>query len=458
MLEYSRSLSLRIENQLYMRYSTLALLFLFTMSLQNCTESPKEETPPTEWKPNYEEDLVPSFTLPAVLLNQTGEKVETVQSWENQRRPEILALFQEHVFGHLPADGKDTLWWETTKEDLNALDGKAVRKEIQCYFTADRNGPSMQLMIHQPKRASGPVPAFLALNFFGNHSIHPDPNITLSESWMMNREEMGVVDHKATEESRGKRSSRWPIEMIIERGYALATIYYGDIDPDFDDGFQNGIQSLFYAEGQEQPTEEEWGSIGAWSWGLSRALDVLQETEGINGKQVAVFGHSRLGKTSLWAGALDERFALVISNNSGCGGAALSRRAFGETVERINTNFPHWFNTNFKKYNAKESELPVDQHQLLALIAPRPLYVASAEEDRWADPKGEFLSALNANPVYQLYDLPGLPATDMPKVNEPLVGTIGYHMRTGKHDVKKYDWEQYLSFADLHLKAQEVAD
>lgn len=432
----------------------LPLLFLFAMSLQNCAETPKDETPPTEWQPNYDESLVPEYSLPPVL-SQDGD--QTVETWEQTRRPEILEQFKEHVFGHFPATKPDSLWWKTLKEDRDALGGKAIRKEIQCYFSSDIDGPSMQLMLYQPKNQSGPVPAFLALNFFGNHSIHPDTNITLSNQWMMNWEEMGVVDHKATEKSRGIRSSRWPIDMIIDRGYALATIYYGDIDPDYDDGFQNGIQPLFYAEGQEEPADSEWGSIGAWSWGLSRGLDVLQEMEGINAEQVAVFGHSRLGKTSLWAGALDERFAMVISNNSGCGGAALSRRAFGETVERINTNFPHWFNANFKKYNAKEADLPVDQHQLLALIAPRPLYVASAEEDQWADPKGEFLSAFHANPAYHLYDLPGLPAEEMPKVNEPVVGTIGYHIRTGKHNVTNYDWEQYLSFADLHF-GKTIAD
>ncbi len=436
----------------------LPLLFLFAMSLHNCADSPKEDSPPAEWKPNYDESLVPELTLPALLSMESGGEVQTREAWEGQRRPEILDLFKEHVYGHLPERSQDTLWWEVLKEDQEALKGKAIRKEIQCYFTEDRAGPSMQLMIYQPKAVEDKVPAFLALNFFGNHSIHPDTSITLSKQWMMNWEEMGVVDHQATEKSRGIRSSRWPVERIIDRGYALAVIYYGDIDPDFDDGFQNGVQPLFYTEGQEQPAENEWGAIGAWSWGLSRGLDVLQELEGINGEQVAVFGHSRLGKTSLWAGALDERFALVISNNSGCGGAALSRRAFGETVERINTNFPHWFNSKFKHYNAKEGELPVDQHQLLALIAPRPLYVASAKEDQWADPKGEFLSAFHANPVYHLYDLPGLPATEMPKVNEPVVGTIGYHIRTGKHNVTDYDWEQYLSFADLHLGSKSIVD
>ena len=399
---------------------------------------------------NYDESKVPEYTLPDPLTLSSGERVTDAKTWMERRRREILSLFEQNVYGKSP-DKLEPLC-ELLSVETGALGGKATRKQIAVYLTGRRDGPKMDLLLYLPNSAKTPVPVFLGLNFYGNHTINPDPEIAVTKSWTRNNPKLGIVNHRVTEKSRGIYSGRWPVELVLSRGYGLATVYYGDIEPDFAEGWKSSLRAALSPQGKDTVFKpDDWSAIGAWAWGLSRALDCLEREPDVDAKRVAVIGHSRLGKTALWAGAQDQRFALVISNNSGCGGAALSRRQFGETIAVIN-RFTHWFCANFRQFNDHEERLPVDQHMLIALIAPRPVYVASAEEDRWADPRGEFLAALGADPVYRLLGVEGLPVDEMPPVDKPVAGAIGYHVRRGKHDLTEYDWQQYLDFADRHFK------
>ncbi len=392
---------------------------------------------------NYEESKVPGYTLPGLPA--------TLPEWENSR-DRLISQFENEVYGQVPI-GRYQMAVSVMKERDRVLAGKADMKEIRINIITSKGELPINVLLLVPAGSSDPVPVIFGMNFYGNHSIHRDTVISLSDRWMRQNKNYGIKDNSATETSRGVRAYRWAVSKILDRGYALATFYYGDLDPDFHDGFQNGIHPLFYREDQVAPASHEWGAISAWAWGARRVMDYLGTNPQIDSTKIALFGHSRLGKTALWAGAQDKRFAAVIANNSGCGGAALSRRRFGETVQIVNNSFPHWFCANFKKYNNNESQLPVDQHQLIALIAPRPVYITSASEDLWADPKGEFLATKEASRIYSLYKGIKNPVINtVPQPGQPLLGQVSYHIRPGKHDVTHYDWERFLDFLDFHFK------
>jgi hypothetical protein len=349
-----------------------------------------------DFKVIYREEQIPPYTLPDPLVTNSGANVSDAGTWR-QRRAEILELFREHVYGRAPIGRPAGMTFEPRSVKHDALGRKATQKDLVVNFSGESSGVRMDMRVYTPNDATGPVPCFLYLG-------RPMPDgAPLSPRW-----------EKALPE-------------ILSRGYALAIIDRQGIDPDEHDGFGNGVHGIFDPPG-ERPGDA-WGTISAWAWGLSRALDYLETDEDVDADRVAVMGVSRAGKTALWAGAQDERFAMTISICSGCTGAALSR------------------------YDWNEDALPVDQHMLMSLVAPRLLYVNSADEDLWADPRGEFLGAKHADPVYELLGAKGLAADHMPELESPVQsGHIGYHIRRGGHGLEHYDWLRYLDFADKHWR------
>lgn len=388
---------------------SLAIL-LFSCSLH----AQKRET-------NYDEAKVPAYELPDPLQFDDGREVRNARQWEKKRRPQVLEVFAQEMYGHMPARPEGLHFSTISEETVYA--GLGLRKVVRIYLDADQ-AHWFDVLIHLPKDAAGPVPMFVGLNFKGNDA---------------------TLDERA--------DFRWPYELVLKAGMGVATAWRDSIEPDGKDSKlaeaegvcrDGGVRSWYNKDG-------DWGAISAWAWGLSRIVDYLETDEAYDTDRLAVIGHSRLGKTALWAGANDLRFDMVISNDSGCCGAAISRRKFGETFAVIDTSFPHWFTREFDKYKGREETFPADQHWLIALAAPRPVYVASATEDLWADPKGEWLAAKAAGPVYALFGMQGLddgmPAPDVSDGD----GRIGYHIRTGKHNILAFDWQQYISFMNRHL-------
>jgi hypothetical protein len=370
---------------------------------------------------NYDESKVPAYTLPDVLKTRDNKIISSKKSWEKNRRPEILALFEDHIYGQVPKSFKD-IRFSVLSEDKNSMNGKSHRKEVLIEVFNQDKSVRINLVLFTPNNSVKPVPAFLLINNRGKENTDPSRKII---------------------------SEFWPAEVIIDAGYAIAAFHVSDIAPDNKDEFMNGVMQLYP---EQLNADNGMRAIGAWGWGASRVMDYFETDSQIDIKKVALVGHSRGGKASLWAAAQDQRFAICVTNCSGSTGAALARRQFGERVRRINTSFPHWFNANYKKYNDHEDLLPVDQHMLISLIAPRPVYATNASKDLWADPKGTFLSLKNAEGVYGLYGLKSnLPSTP-PGLNAPLIESpLAYHNREGKHDMTVYDWKQFINFADFHF-------
>lgn len=403
---------------------------------------------------NYDESRVGTLSLPDPLQLQNGSRVKSPVDWIQKRRPEILRLFEDHVYGRPPAEwGPLVFSVESTRPD--ALENAAVRKLIRVTLADHPQWKGMQILLYLPKKHADKVPCFVGLNFKGNHAVSSESDIPLSAQWLLDsrKKAPGNTPHFDPESTRGSEHSRWIPETLVAEGCALATAYYGDLEPDDAEGWKSGLRAALSPSGAGTVWRpEDWGGIGAWAWGLSRILDYLHTDAEIDATQCAVIGHSRLGKTALWAGARDPRFSIVLSNNSGEGGAALMQRNFGETVAIITSRFPHWFAPKFSTYAQNEHACPVDQHLLVALAAPRPVAIGSAEDDRWADPKGEFLSGWHAGPVYTLLGKEGLPTPEPPGPGHPVGNHIGYHLRKGPHDITSEDWAFYLRFCKRHWK------
>lgn len=376
-----------------------------------------------------------------------GTPVTTARQWRDKRRPELVALFQWYMYGTTPPAPKITA---TLDKVTDVLEGRAKMKQVSIRFGPpgrDRDG-RINLLLFAPTRRSGPAPVFLGLNFQGNHATFDHPDVMLPTAWLPDRFE-GVKDGQATDAGRGTEAGRWPIARAIDRGYAVATFYHGDIK--IDRPQWDGAPELYFRPGQTAPQEHEWGTIAAWAWGLSRAADYLVDDPDVDGRRMIVIGHSRNGKTALLAGALDERFAIVIPSQAGCGGTSPARGTVGESVQRINTAFPHWFNDAFPKFNNQVQKLPFDQHCLMALVAPRPLLLTNAAEDQWANPTGQFQMLKLAEPVYGLLGVEGCGAEQVPAENHLVNTRLGYFIRPGKHDMTKVEWSAWLDFADRQL-------
>ncbi len=397
------------------------------------------EFPPPDNLPS-----IPELPDPLVMLD--GTNVASKEDWLNKRRPELKEMFQHYMYGKLPAPIKVSA--KVRYEDPKAFGGKATLREVVLSL-GEPSRATINLLLIVPNERKGPSPVFVGLNFSGNHSLVKDPKILLPTAWMYSNR-VGVKDNLATDEGRGTAVDVWNLDLAVERGYAVATFYSGDIDPDRSDK-REGIRPYWSNQGTSPAQPDDTATIMAWAWGIHRAVDYLVTAPELDAKRVICVGHSRNGKTALLAAAYDERIALAIPLQAGCGGTAPSRGTVGETVKQINDHFPHWFCSNFKQFNDDPSKLPFDQHCLVAICAPRPVLFSNAKDDLHANPDGQFEVLKAADPVYRLLGAGGLDAKTRPEIGKLVDSKLGYFIREGKHSMTRVDWQSFLDYADKQL-------
>jgi hypothetical protein len=394
---------------------------------------------------NYEEELVGKYTLPEVLSLKNGTKVNDAKTWTEKRRPEIVKLFEENQFGKMPPRPAG-MHFNVFDKGTEVLNGKAIRKQVTVYFTKDTSDHKMDLLIYLPAKAAKPSPLLLIINFSANSNAVDDSGVKQGEVW--------TREGKKVPASSSRGFGKINVDTFISQGIGIATVYYGDIEPDFKTGIKYGIRSLYLKPGATEPAANEWGAISAWAWGLSRAMDYFETDKQIDAKRVALQGTSRLGKTVLWAGAHDPRFKMVIASCSGEGGAAISRRDYGENIKHMTdtSRYYYQFAPQWHTYASDFNKSPVDAHMLVALMAPRPLLLQTGDTDYWSDPKGEFLAAVAAEPVYKLFGKKGPGTTVMPAAGDTsMLNTLGYYMHHGGHGTVPSDWPIFITYMKKYL-------
>jgi hypothetical protein len=384
---------------------------------------------------------------PTILFG--GGKVTDLKVWEAKRRPELRELFQHYMYGKYPAR-PERVTAKVLFEEAHAFGGKGTLREIEITF-GPPEWPKIYLLLAVPTGKTK-VGCYVGPNFQGNHCLVADERVRITPDWYYPNMP-GVKNNRATAEGRGKALDVWPFESILDRGYAVATFYAGDVQPDRPN-VREGMRATIPVSPNMAP-EDETATLMWWAWGIHRVVDYLVTNPEIDARRLAVVGHSRLGKTALLAGAFDDRLAVVIPHQSGCGGAGPSRSndPKAESVKRINTAFPHWFSASFKAFNDDTARLPFDQNCLVALCAPRPVLLTNAADDLWANPRGQFDVLQAAVPAYELYDVARpVVAAKLPETGKLAAERLGYFLRAGTHSMTPADWKVFLDYGDIWLK------